>query len=1651
MRLLKYLAVFLVLSTLAYAQSFGPKRIDQLPAATTPLTGTEQIPLQQNGNTKQTTINNIMGSPGGSDTQLQFNNNGTFGGLSIGAGLNVVGGALISTSTGGASPSGAQYALQYNSGTGSFAGLSTETDAAYKAHNAVMNGLAFDPRDPTYGAVCGGFNIFTGDGSTKTFNYTIPFRGANSTDNSGFMVFYEPTSGGGTATILNASQFTVTGVNSGTGGTITLATAPPASNYLFVVHDDSAGLVAASTAAVAKGGFVRVPNGCTIYGSQAAGTQLADNAQLIGQGFSPNYGGYTDGTLKPTMYVLAPTGLAPAAGINITGKTKQFFEGFEITGKIPGYSLQFQTVPVLIGSIGSSGAGGGGLPGVVAQYMSFTYGKVGFGAPKSGTSGYIFSTVRFSNFSANDAGIYGPLSDQQIINNLFVNNGGFGSYGDSGGMVIGPQQSASGASGAARVVANRFEFNREGIVVKAGELITFDGNEFDSNEGCAIDLFSSWKNLNITGGWVRASGKGPGPGYTGNITSGRDAHICINGAGSNLHIANTNFINGYNRGYTAQIGSSEANTPLYFLDVTTTGSGVENISISNANIENSFTGNGSYVRDFAIYRNGKPLNMKVDANGQAKQGDLVKGKLSSQASGLPANSWSGLINFGDIRTAAPSYMAVSQIYPYLIGNAMGVAPINYPATSFSDDWECDNVNERVFPNVNPQDTGNPVITWLPSPGDPTYGGGGADNHRNDTASCRLAALTWMAIPQSHKIYAQNSTNVVQTGSWSNFSSYGGTYGLTSTTSGDSLAFTTTTYGGPLYLWYELQGNSGGTFRWTLDSTTTGSVAVQGNNAFTFPLSSSSQAPAAVRIPVQSSGGHTLNVALTSTTTLGNPVTILGVGTPPGKSYARGVPTVYLGGQIYEYNDALASTTSAYNQDQRSQAEQLHADGLNVNFVDVRNYITTVSDMIASGLSGNPVAPNATGQKHIADAFLGAMQPKANNMNAVDPRDFGAACNAQLFTDTFIDGGNPSHIVSTTTGSSEISIGNYTFQPGVARQGGGGGDVGKLISISNTSFPPGKTTYIASVNTSTNKATLGNWVAETTLPVGPSNGTAVMGGYPLNPNDPSTAVDDTQFIRAASQAAVAVGGVGNAYISSSGGGRVALPTNCLVRNLVPANGSQIVGNMAGVPYIAQNNPGVSATTLYINSSGFAGDAIVGIDLEGTKGVRIRDIKITTPVFPYLTQGMTLACIRTGASGNLGTEDALVEHNSISTCPVGYGVPLGLSQSVGFTATISGTTMEVSSIDTTNIQAAYADKGAVHYANNLDTKADWLALGRTISGPGVTTGTKITSAPIKGGVGTYTISNSLNVSSTSLVSPRQQTTFTGTARNNLFGTNGIGLNGPATDFTAESNVFGYNYSFGFYMGPDVGTSFGNGANRINLGRFEGGQIADFVCDGCLQTQVNGVQFQFSGCAIWTRNAWSRLQITGGMSEGSACGLKMGAVTDYSHILLGGSGSNLNITGMQFNSSCFASPCAATTKYLFQTATGSTVDFISLDGGDARTYGSTYPYKWNGNTPVHFRVNTGSLPAWDSFVIPSFTGLTLTSTTGGDKSGSAITTTTTTGGTFTLGGLFASANGYNCTGGNSTQGTSFAMNNTTSTSCSLGVTTTNGDNVWWMARPR
>lgn len=1381
--------------------------------------------------------------------------------------------------------------------------------AAITAPGAITNlssGLIVDPRN--YNAICHAPNTFSGDGTSTVFNYTIPFAGSSSTDNTVFYAYIQPASG--SANILTTSQFSVTGVNSGSGGTLTLNSPLASGSTLYVLHDDTAGFYSSSLVAAAAGGQVMVPDNCWIRNLQAV-----NGATMAGQGYSSNYS-FNTYYQKPIVHIISPTGFAPSFGINIGGVQQASFLGFDVQGV-------YGTVPVCIGT--NTGAGGGIAPGIVLEHMNIEDCVVGFGAPVGGSSSYIFATSRFNNYSRNGYGTYGPLSDFKSINDDFVSN-----Y--NSGLYLGPQQGAPGVSGAAMIVGLRTEFNNTGITCDSCSTVTFDVNQVDGNTSCGMDLRNAWANITVTGGWFRGNANGGFPNYRGTTTAGADAHICFNGTSGagGFHASNVNFYTNFSQGNLAPLGSNSATTPPYVIDVNTAGSNNNDIEFNSGDAQFITGNNGASVTDFAIYRNGRPTALKIELVGQATQGKNANGSMPSQSRGLPANTWSSLTVVGVASSYNNQNVPLTAGYGALVGQQMGgVGPVYDVINDFSH-FDCDVVNQQIVPNINPKTTNNPPILWLPSPEDPTFGAGSYQQHLADTSSCRLGGLTWAAIAQKYKVYAQ--TGCTETGSgWSNSAVYGGVYGVSDNTATDSLACPVMTNGGPVYLWYLMQGNNAGTFTYQLDSGLVKTVAVQGNNAFTFPLNSSSQTLGAVRIPVTSNNSHIINIVNTSSS---GTITIIGVGTTPGVGYHGSQPVVFLGGQINNGGTLYPNAVSAFNTDQQSQANALFADGLSVNFTPVRDYVTS-ADYTSNG------SLNSAGQKHIAEAFSAIMQSNPISDGAINPKDYGAQCNSMYLPNAFTTN---SYGVTTTSGSPVISIARYTFQAGTATQMGGG-DVGKVICLGPGSgggnHPEIGCTYIASVNTTNNTATMGKNALTTS-----SNHFGVLGGYPTNPNDPSTAADDTIYIQNAGQAAL------------TGGGKVFLPNNCMVHNLTMPPNITLAGNAPGQFYGQTNqdptlNP--QATVLNCGLSGLPDDTQQCI--QAVAHTLYKDFMMRAPTFPYTPYGLSAACLGYSILGGGPNAQVLTDNLSFFGCPVDIGQAYGYNHPVTFTGSIAdngnGTsTMTVTAITSTNFQAA--DKWSA---------IDFIAVNRGVTGAGVTAGTTITTAAPGGGTGVYILNKGMTVASEALTSPASTAGMEIRDNHSQHYVGGIGYNGDFTDSViTNSTCTGTFMNSCWHLGPNL-ASFGNGGNRWVGGRMEemNGGNAALICDGC-QVEVTGNDWDFNGANnILTTGVNPTVQVTGGsMHAGGHCSGYNNAM-----VSVGGTNDTVSIDGVSLFTTDFGSGCGGGTTKLFYPLTGSAPKNLSITGGNTTPNGDTITamFDWTNVTPTQYTQKTSGWPIIDT----------------------------------------------------------------------------------------
>lgn len=621
---------------------------------------------------------------------------------------------------------------------------------------------------------------------------------------------------------------------------------------------------------------------------------------------------------------------------------------------------------------------------------------------------------------------------------------------------------------------------------------------------------------------------------------------------------------------------------------------------------------------------------------------------------------------------------------------------------------------------------------------------------------------------------------------------------------------------------------------------------------------------------------------------------------------------------------------------------------------------------------------------------------------IDPRYYGASCNTTMFVGNgYFSGGFNG--LTTTSGSPVISIAGYDFQPGNAVPGGGG-DVGKAISLTcNNDLGP--TTYIQSVDVSGGSghttATLGENMAFSCNPAG-VNTVVVMGGYPSDFSTPSKAQDDTTAIQNASF-----------FSAIFHGGKVVLPPRCMVHNLSLAQQTWLDGNNGGNNYgdITVNGAGVntsSTTVLYCGSTGF------NDDVDTTTGVarnvcistdnptldgRFSNFTLTCPTFPYLGfNGLTTAGFGNISATDISAEHVVLDHVTVMLCPIAWGTPFGWNRAVTFTGSISGTTMTVSAITSTNL-AQYGTSAA-----------DFLAVGRAVTGTGVTSGTVITAAPPGGQTGTYTVNKSQTVSSETLTSPVPANLFTsGKSRFSEFAHNGIGMNGSFTDISSEGDITTGEFTAGWWLGPPIGSA-GCGANMIVGGRDEEDGIG-IVLDNCLENTIVGRQSQFNnGIGLKVLNGSAQNAWIGGIMQGNN---PTGA-----QVVIGEGSHDLSLSDITWDYHNFSA--GGSSANLIQFLGDFTGDYVTLEGGQPKNGYVTSVT--TGAIPVHYRQEGTGIPYID--------------TTGS----SAVITNGTK---FTTSGCSVSATSGGSTGGTYTSGTSGTCTVVVTMNGALGMTAPNGWN--------
>jgi len=319
-------------------------------------------------------------------------------------------------------------------------------------------------------------------------------------------------------------------------------------------------------------------------------------------------------------------------------------------------------------------------------------------------------------------------------------------------------------------------------------------------------------------------------------------------------------------------------------------------------------------------------------------------------------------SFGDSITAGFLLANPQNAYPYLIGENLGFAVIDY---AISGSQACDLAPVQFFPNnENPSISSNMLYSVMIGTND------SARNIAGYTAifsKCYQAAVAWLAVPSDLKVRV-NAPGVTTYGPGA-FDTYNNWDSWTTSAQGSSITFPITLSSArPAYIWTRIIDGETGTFSYSLDgvvvgnSTTGTSPSISTNNGTTSSMQ-------LLRIPSVPAGSHTITLTQTSST---GTMRVVGIGVPPDTQ--QGGPVVLASDIPYSLNTAgtgcsgTATPSLLYIEQIENAVELLNGDALNITFIPTRDYMFGTS----AELEDN-VHPNEVGHRELSNAFQSGLK------------------------------------------------------------------------------------------------------------------------------------------------------------------------------------------------------------------------------------------------------------------------------------------------------------------------------------------------------------------------------------------------------------------------------------------------------------------------------------------------------------------------------------------------------------------------------------------------------------------------------------------------------------------------------------------------------
>lgn len=320
-----------------------------------------------------------------------------------------------------------------------------------------------------------------------------------------------------------------------------------------------------------------------------------------------------------------------------------------------------------------------------------------------------------------------------------------------------------------------------------------------------------------------------------------------------------------------------------------------------------------------------------------------------------------LISFGDSITQ--HYYATDpgvNDYVSLLATDLHLIPHNF---GLSGDQAAD-MSLKVTTDANPADNNNPVFTTMIGLNDSFHYGYDPDKQIT-FQNTLMAALAWLALPRSQKIFGQDKA-LSPTGKWNPDNTIAQGLGVSSSTQGNALQLSMVTIGAPIYLAYKIQDGNSGTASVMIDGMKIGTLCSCGING---SLISTINSPlgtgiALARYPVPS-GPHTVKITVTSTTSPQNTFFLEWIATR--RFPAWNPPSIVYVGQITrQQNDTNEPANQDYDSIAQSVVSALDGDGLAIHLVPTRDYMNTTTDM------HDTLHPNNVGHSNLRFAFEAVM-------------------------------------------------------------------------------------------------------------------------------------------------------------------------------------------------------------------------------------------------------------------------------------------------------------------------------------------------------------------------------------------------------------------------------------------------------------------------------------------------------------------------------------------------------------------------------------------------------------------------------------------------------------------------------------------------------